>query len=364
MADDLGERTEMPTGRRLSEARQRGQIPKSQDLGAVIDLVGGMILLSILGTGVFAGMKALMRALLDSRMAGGGDATEGVAQSFSIDWLGSTLLLTGKEMAMLILPFLAVMFLIAAASQFVQVGILFTLEPLRPKFNKLNPISGVSRLFSKRSLIKSLMGAAKMGVLMLVAGLMIRSWVGQLAALPVLGAAAACWVIAGLIAELMTVLLAILLVIALGDFWYQKWQHLQDLKMTKQQVQDEMRSMEGDPEVKGRRLKMAREMIVQRIRQSVPTADVVVSNPTHFSVALKYDPETMAAPVVVAKGADYLALRIREIAAANGVPLIERPPLARALYHHVPVGKEISAEYFEAVAELLAYVYRLKQEAA
>jgi len=158
-------------------------------------------------------------------------------------------------------------------------------------------------------------------------------------------------------------LAVILLLIGIIDWLYQRWQHKEDLKMTKQQVKDERRSMEGDPQVKGRRLRMMRDILVQQIQANVPVADVVVTNPTHFAVALRYDTETMRAPRVVAKGGDYMAQRIRLVAASAGVPIIERPPLARGLYFGTEVGQEISPVYYEAVAEILAYVYRLDNEA-
>jgi len=147
------------------------------------------------------------------------------------------------------------------------------------------------------------------------------------------------------------------------DLIYQRWQHKKDLRMTKHEVKDERRSMEGDPQIKGKRLRMAREIAMQRIAQDVPQADVVIANPTHFSVAIRYDEETMNAPIVIAKGADYLALRIRQIARFEGIPVIARPPLARALYWGTEVGDAISAAHYEAVAELLAYVYRMDSTA-
>jgi flagellar biosynthetic protein FlhB len=152
-----------------------------------------------------------------------------------------------------------------------------------------------------------------------------------------------------------------MLIIGVADYMYQRWQYTQDLKMTRHEVTDERKSMEGDPEIKARRFRMARQMALQRVNQAVPKADVIVTNPTHFSVALRYDAETMAAPRVVAKGVDFLAMRIRQIAMTHGVPIVERPPLARALYYGVEVGRDVPAEHYQAVAELLAYVYRLDE---
>jgi len=158
--------------------------------------------------------------------------------------------------------------------------------------------------------------------------------------------------------------IVVLFVLGLADFTYQKWQHTQDLKMTRHEVKDERKASEGDTETKGRRLKLARQMAMQRLSRDVPRADVIVTNPTHFSVALQYDQKSMDAPRVIAKGADYLALKIRYIASAHGIPIVERPPLARAIYNDVPVGREIHQAHYEAVAEVLAYVYRLEGRAA
>lgn len=354
MAEELGERTELPTARRRGQARGRGQIAKSTDLGSAIDLAGAFILLAILGSSIVGGLAALTRTLLDSSVSG----------TAAPETIQSTLRFAAIQTALIAAPFMLLMCVVAAFAQFLQVGWLFTLEPLAPKLNKLNPVTGLKRLFSRRSLVKTGLGILKLSVLVMVAWLVVAGHTGEIASLPRLHAVAAFMVMGRIIVDLCLWMLAVMLIIGIIDFIYQRWQHTRDLKMTKQEVKDELRSMEGDMETKGRRLRMARQIALQRIQQSVPRADVVVTNPTHFAVALEYDPETMAAPKVVAKGADFLAFRIREIAAAHRVPIIERPPLARALYAEVDVGRAISPELYEAVAEILAYVYRLEGRAA
>lgn len=355
MADDMGERTEMPTSRRLSEARGKGQVAKSMDLSAAVDLIGAAILLSTLGSFLVAGLAAVLRYLLDDRVSGSALSPGGVS---AILWWAAT------HAAMLAGPFLLVMFAVAALAHMLQFGFILSSEALVPKLDKLNPIAGVSRLFKVRTLVKTLVNVLKLCVAFTVAFMIVRSEWPKIAQLAVLDVGPACVAVLAIVTRVLTWLLALLLIIGASDFAYQKWQHLQDLKMTKQQVKDEYRSMEGDPEVKGKRLRIARQMAMQRLKQSVPKADVIVTNPTHFAVALQYDPKTMAAPRVVAKGADFMAFRIRELAAASGIPIVERPPLARALYAQAAVGKQISAEHYEAVAEILAYVYRLKNKAA
>jgi len=172
--------------------------------------------------------------------------------------------------------------------------------------------------------------------------------------------AAGAW----MVFELAVVLAVILIVLAAADLWYQRWQHTEDLKMTRQEVKQDMKNMNGDPEMKQRRARVARQLALQRAGSAVPAADVIVTNPTHYAVALKYDNDTMGAPKVVAKGADFMALQIRKLAAVHGIPLVERKPLARALYANVEVGQEVPEEHYAAVAEILAYVYRISGKAA
>jgi flagellar biosynthetic protein FlhB len=250
-------------------------------------------------------------------------------------------------------------FLVAYVTQLAQVGLLFTFQPLKPKISQLNPIAGAKKLLGVRSLVKSGVNILKLIVVIGVAYLITVKRLPILVALPRMNSIAAVAEIGKLGLELAIWLVVLLLVLAFVDYIYQKWQHRKDLKMTKHEVKDERRSMEGDPAVKGKRLRMAREIAMQRIAQDVPQADVVIANPTHFSVAIRYDEKNMDAPVVVAKGADFLALRIRQLARFAGVPVIARPPLARALYWGTEVGDAIAPAHYEAVAELLAYVYRI-----
>ena len=355
MAEEMGERTEQPTARRRSETRNRGQVAKSQDFGSAIDMAGGFLLLLFLGAPLAGTLAGITRHLLDSRTSGHGLFAAEVGDYTS--WAGAQAMLA-------ILPFFLVLAVVSALSQFAQVGWLFTFYPLRPKLDKLDPLKGAKRIFSKRSLIKTVVNALKLAVAVVIAVMIIRRHFNAAIALPLLELVPATMLILKILTTLAGWLLVLMFVLGVIDLIYQRWQQTQDLKMTKQEVKDEHKSMEGDMETKGRRLRMARSMLMQRMHQTVPTADVIVTNPTHYSVALKYDGKSMTAPRVVAKGADELAFRIRQIAAAHGVPIIEKPPLARALYHGVDVGREVSPQYYEAVAEVLAYVYRLAGKAA
>lgn len=355
MAEDLGERTEAPTARRRSQARDRGQVAKSQDLSGSVDLLGGFLLLLAMG-GVIAEACARMVASVL------GDSAPGDALDAS--QARETIAHALERVGGAALPVFVGVALVACAAQIVQVGWSPTTYPLIPKVDRLNPVAGFKRVVGMRSLVKLPVNTLKLTVLALVGAAVIASNAREIVALPAIGLLAAVAEVLRIVKDLALWLLVLFVVIGVIDWVYQRWQHTRDLRMTKHDVKEERRSMEGDPEMKARRLRFAQEIAMHRIQRDVPSADVVVANPTHFSVALKYDADEMRAPRVVAKGADHLALRIREVAGAHGVPVVHRPPLARALYWNVDVGREIPAEHYEAVAEVLAYVYRLKAKAA
>ena len=350
MADDPGERTEQPTEHKLRKARERGQVGKSQDFGAVIMMAGAAILLAVLGMTGIGLLSGMMRDVLAG--AAPGHAVE-------VRDIPRTLIWIGVRGAIILLPTMALMFLVSLVSQIVQVGWSISPQALTPKLDRLSPIGGFKRVFGTKGWVKFGMDLTKLVLVSIVVVFVIARWVPALAGMPLMDLKTATILSLRAIIELAVWMLAALLIIAFADLRYQKWQHKSDNKMTKQEVKEEQKSMDGDPEMKQRRGRFAREIAMQRVQQDVPGADVVVTNPTHFSVALKYDSDTMAAPKVVAKGADYVALKIREVARTNGVPVVERPPLARALYRGVEVGQAISPEHYEAVAEVLAYVYRL-----
>ncbi len=355
MAEELGERTEQPTARRLTEARERGQVARSQDLGAAVDLAAAVALVGVFGAWGISTLAAILRGLLGSGAPG--DATDAASIWAVMAW-------AGEKAGWVLVPALLAAFLVGVAGQMGQVGWLWTMQPLQPRMDRLNPLTGLARMFNRRNLVKTAVNVVKLAVVAGVAALVVGRRVPSIAALPSLGGTASMFMIAKVALELVLWLVPLYLAIGLIDFLFQRWQHTQDLRMTKQEVQDERRSSEGDPEVKRRRLRMAYEVALHRIRTDVPKADVIVTNPTHFAVALKYDAATMRAPTLVAKGADLMAFRVREVAVAHGVPLVERPPLARALYWGVEVGQEVKPEHYQAVAEVLAYVYRVAGRAA
>lgn len=348
---DTGEKSEAPTPRRRQEARDEGNVARSSDFSAATTLLGAMLLMGLFARQLFEGMRLLVASML-----GGQWQISPVVVDDAHNWLGVVTLIGVK----ILLPIVAGLFVLSIMVNVVQFGVVFTLKPLSPNFNKLSPAKGLKNLFSKRAVMRLIMALAKVFIVVAVAAICIVfdlpkvMTLIQLEAAPLLKAAATVvWAVAIKIA-------LVLMVLAILDLIYQRWQHEQDMKMSKQEVKEEMKRMEGDPLTKQRRARVARQLAMQRVNQAVPGADVVVTNPTHFAIALKYD-DSMAAPKVVAKGADLMAMRIRQLAAANAVPIVERPPLARALYRQVEVGQEIPAEFYSAVAEILAYVYQLNQ---
>jgi flagellar biosynthetic protein FlhB len=266
--------------------------------------------------------------------------------------------------ALALAPLLVGMILIVVIADVLQVGLVFNGKRLQPNLAALNPTKGFSRIFGKRQgPAQGAIVLIKLVVVALVAYSAIHGKLPQILLaqqldyLPIFGLGAEVVFAIGVRIGI------VLLVLAIADYAFQKWKMEQELKMTKQEVKDEMRRMDGDPKVKARRKQLAQQMMREQLRRDVPTADVIVTNPTHFAIALKYDADSMHAPRVIAKGQDFMALRIRELAIEHGVPILERPPLARALYKLVNVGQEIPEQYYAAVAEILAYVFELSGKA-
>lgn len=346
MAEELGEKTEQPTPKRLADARQKGQIAKSADLSSAFLLTSVLVMLVALGGGLLETSASMLRTTLG-----------GAILDRSIDPADiNTLLLC---VIRIMWPSLAVAFVIAYIVHFVQVGWLLSAKTLEPKFKQFHVVKGLGKMVSRRNWVKGVINVGKVSLVSAVVVLFIRANLVEIAALPLLHVTAAVSVLGRLMLELALWALLLLILLGVLDYLYQRWQHTEDHKMTKQEVKDERKNMDGDPAMKRRHLDFGRAILNQQMRKSVPSADVVVTNPTHFAVALKYEHGSWNAPRVVAKGADFMAMQIRYIAAANGVPIIERPPLARALYYQCEIGQEIPSDLYEAVAELLAYVYRL-----
>ncbi len=346
MADDRGERTETPTPKRRQEAREKGQVARSQDLPAAVMLLGIVVLLRYLTPHIIDTLLQTYQALLGSDAA----RPHEVVELFG---------LVVRAMAMIALPILLLGALLVTAANLAQVGWLVSSEPLKPDLKRINPVSGLKKLFDMQALVRLGMGIAKMTAVAAIgsftlwqmhAGIIYsaRLGVGELAAYT------------GQVLYTMCLRLAVaLLVLGIIDYAWQRWKHEQDLKMSKEEVKEEYRRMEGDPMLKQRRRQIQQQLAVQRMRYDVPKADVVITNPTELAIAIKYDPDTMSVPRVLAKGQGYMAAMIRQIAAEHGIPIVERKPLAQAIYKTVEVGQEIPREFYKAIAEVLAYVYEI-----
>ncbi|HEY3244212.1 MAG TPA: flagellar biosynthesis protein FlhB [Phycisphaerae bacterium] len=346
MPDEFGEKTEPATPRRRSEARQRGQVPRSHDLTTAVLLLGLLLLLKYFGPGVWRTLLAIVqRGLATSEI----DRGQLAPFSFTM----------ALDAARAIAPLLGIAFVLALAVTAAQVGWLLTLHPLTPTLAKINPLNGLRRLFSARALVTLALNTIKLALVAGVAWWTIHGQIQAILAAIETDHAVLLARAAGLTYTLGVRLALLLVVLAIVDYVYQRYRHERDLRMTKEEVKEELRRMEGDPVLKRRRRQIQMQLALQRVRSAVPKADVVVTNPTHLAIAIQYDADTMNAPLVVAKGADYLALRIRELAAAHGIPMVERPTLARLMYDAVEVGKEIPSRFYQAIAEILAYVYEL-----
>ncbi|MCA9286290.1 MAG: EscU/YscU/HrcU family type III secretion system export apparatus switch protein [Phycisphaerales bacterium] len=352
MADDLGDRTEDATPKRRQEAREEGNLAKSADMAAAVMLLGAV---GALWLGVMP-MLGQLKMLVGSAL--GGDAWGGTLRPDEVLPLAA---LGGQVAIKALAPIVLASWAIAYGSYALQVGLLLAPKALQPKASRLNPLQGMARVVGKRALGKAGIDTLKLATVMVVGGAAILDLAPRIASLPNLPLMGALASIGDMMLAVALKVVVVLLIVGFLDFMWQRWKHENDLKMTKQQVKDEYRQNEGDPDVKRRRLRMAQQIAMQRIGAAVPKADVVVTNPEHFAVAISYQAESMHAPKVVAKGADHLALRIRQLAAQHGVPVVERKPLARALYRDCEVGQEIPAAHYQAVAELLAYVYRLAE---
>lgn len=352
MAEDSDlEKTEQPSQRRLDQAREKGQVARSRELSTFAVLLAGGGTLWFMGASLTQQMVKLLRDGL----------TLSQEMAFNSSLMMPRLYDLSLEALITFLPLLLAVLVAAAFSPLLLNGWLFSTESLQPQFSRMNPISGIARMFSTHALIEL---AKAIGKSILVGG--IAAWViwhhrDDVMALGTQSLSAAIPQMAHLVgASFMAIVGALLLIVSI-DVPFQLWDHNKKLMMTKEEVRQEAKETEGDPMVKGRIRSLQREAARRRMMAAIPTADVVVTNPTHYAVALKYSETGMRAPVVVAKGSHLLALRIREIAQENHVPILEAPPLARALHKHTDLGESIPEALYTAVAEVLAYVYQLRR---
>ncbi|AZR73861.1 flagellar biosynthesis protein FlhB [Anoxybacter fermentans] len=345
------EKTEKATPRRRKKARKEGQVAKSKELTDAITLFGGIFLIQFMIEIVFLNLKVMMRGALTF------DYRSLVNTENIITLLIHYLVLNLK----LVAPFLVGTALLGGVATFLQVGPFFSVEILKPKLNRINPVKGFKNLFSLRSLVELLKALFKIFVISLTAYLILKNEWKILWDCSLMDLEQAVRIIGSLIFKLGLAISIVMIVLGIADFIYQKYEFEKSIRMSKQEIKQEFKEMEGDPLIVSKRKERMRQMAMNRMIQAVPEADVVITNPTHIAVALKYDIETMEAPVVLAMGEGKIAEKIREIAKEHKVEIVENKPLARALYETAEVGKPIPVELYQAVAEVLAFVYRLQK---
>ena len=349
---DVGEKTEAATPRRRGDARRRGQVPRSPDLTSTLVFLG--LLLAVRNLGGESGH--VIKVYTDS-----------IFMHINAADFSSALVMQLLREAVIVLfravgPILLVAMFLGVVVNVIQTnGPVFATESLTPDLNRINPAKGVQRFFSSRAFVDLAKSLLKIGFIGFIAFSTTRDCYPQLVMMARMDIMAALGLIGGVLFNMALRVTAGMLVLAAIDYFYQRWQHEKTLKMSKEEIKQEHKQSDGDPLLKARIRARQRSLAKKRMMTAVPQADVIVTNPTHFAVALKYDGENMGAPVVLAKGQDLIAKKIREVAQENNIPIVENPPLARTLYKEAEIGREIPADLYQAVAEVLAFVYQINQ---
>lgn len=353
-----GEKTEPATTKKLDDARKDGNVAKSKDLVSAVTLLVTFVILKAtigsIGTGIIGIYTSVYNKIPTFANSSGNEINYN-----SVITIFKDVFIDGF---ILVLPIFAVVFVLAFLGDLVQVKWKVSSKPLQPKGSKINPLKGFKRIISMQSLVNFLKSLALVVIIMFVVFQTIITKRGVLFNLYEVSLLEAIGIIGDIVFDLAIKISAIYLIVGMADFIYQKIKFKNDMKMTKQEVKDEYKSSEGDPQIKGQIRQRMRQASMRRMMQDLPNADVVITNPTHFAVAIKYEAGKNSAPIVLAKGEDYLAQRIKEKAKESNIEIIENKPLARALYANVDVGQEIPEELYQAVAEVLAYVYGLKNK--
>ena len=348
--DSFQEKTESATPKRRQKVREEGNSAKSVDLNSAVILFTGILVLYFAGNWMFEGLVQLVRYTFENAHL----------MDLSINGVRKITVEFSKHAALILVPLMITIVMVGIFINLMQVGLVITLKPIAPKFNRLNPISGVKRLFS----LKSIMELVKSLLKLVIIGSIAYKTVKEVIALYHTKLPVNEWgvitPVAGMVFLLILKISLILIVFGIFDYMYQKYEFEKSIRMTKEEVKAEAKEVEGDPKIKSRIRSIQIEMARKRMMENVPTADLVITNPIHLAVALKYKAEAMIAPKVVAKGARLIAEKIKKIAVASGIPIVENKPLAQALYYSTEVGMEIPENLFKAVAEILAYVYKLK----
>ena len=347
-----GEKTEEPTSKRRADARKKGQVARSQELNTAFVLLIGFLTLRILWEYLYVNIAEYTIYLythLSQSMS-----TEGISELF----IGIMLLLAKTAF-----PVMIAILIVGLAINLYQVGLMFSTDKLELRLGNLNPINGFGRIFSKRALVELAKSIFKIIIIGYFLYLYLKDQIPYMPQFIFFDLPESLATIADFIFTMAFQVIAVIMIMAAADYKYQQWQTTQDLKMSKQEVKDEFKQMEGDPQIKGKIKQKQRQMAMQRMMSEVPKADVIVTNPTHLAIALQYK-KGMIAPLVLAKGQDLVAERIKQIAREHRIIIVENKPVARALYEAVEVGGTVPAELYQAVAEIIAYVYRIKHRKA
>ncbi len=343
---DDAQKTEEPTPKKLEEAKKKGQVALSREVNNWVMLLVGTILIMSVADSMCSDLSAFMRVFIERAHD---ISSAGVALSNSLKEVGKILLLP-----------LLILMVAAFLAPFVQIGPIFSAESIKPSLSKISPIKGFKRLFSKKSLMEFIKGVLKIGIISMISVIILAPYFGNaehMIGLPIIFVLDELHVLA---IRVMLGILVVLIVIAVIDLIFQRSEQHKKMRMTKQEVKDEYKQTEGDPHVKARLRSLRSERARQRMIQSVPEADVVITNPTHYSIALKYKPGEMEAPVCVAKGLNDIAFKIREVAKENNIEIYENPPLARTLYDVVGIDEAIPEDQYKAVAEIISFVFKKK----
>lgn len=352
-AGPAGEKTEKATPKRKRDERKKGNVFSSNDFTAALFILIMFLTLRIFSTSMYKNLAEGMMSFIDM---------SGKYSELSQETLNYVFRNAAKIVFTVAGPAFIVGVLAPVIFTGIQTRFIFSMEAVKPKFSRLNPLTGIKRLFSLRSTIELIKNLIKLAIISSIIYSQVKDRLTEIISFfDIDPRVAIVYLCSSIFSAVMTIAI-IFMFLGILDFGYQWWEYEKNLRMTKQEIKEEYKQMEGDPEIKGKIKQKQREMSRARMMQEVPTADVVIRNPTHFAVAIKYDPEKNHAPAVVAKGMDLVALKIIEIAQENDVTLTENRPLARALYDSVEIGQEIPEEFYHEVAEILAFVYDLKQK--
>lgn len=346
--EDDSQKTEDPTDKKLSKARKKGQVAMSPEINSWAILIGVGMGLSLVAPGIVSGIKKTGRTFIE------------FPHMLSVDSAGLLALFKSIliDVGWILAPLAGILVIAALAAGLGQAGLMMATEKLKPELSKISFKKGMKKIFSSRSVVEFVKGMIKLSIVSVVAFGMALPLLEDITLIPFMSVADTLSRIQAIAIQLTVGTLAVMTVIAIFDYAYQKQQNLKQMRMSKQEIKDEHKQSDGDPQIKARIRKIRNERAQKRMMAAVPEADVVITNPTHYSIALKYDMDAMQAPKVVAKGVDSLAFRIREVAKEHDIPLIENPPLARILYAAVEVDEEIPAEHYAAVAEIIGFIMR------